>query len=266
MPARRRAGRILFGLALVGGVGLTAACGPEMFHRDQEGLGGVGLGGEGVGGAAGMPIDGTGGGGGDGTSCINGNGGVSGDASVPAFTSSWTFDDSAGLVGWAPIGQPADVVAATTMALDDQDGFPCAGSARLTIPFSTGSSQVALGYTFPNGPQDFAGKVLTARVRLNSSNASGTIMVGLAFKSVANYYLFASSRVPTIVAANGWMTLSLSFDHPDGFVDTGRTYPDGATIVPDPTSVLEIDVLILTGNAPFTTTDVSVDTVGIGDG
>ena len=44
------------------------------------------------------------------------------------------------------------------------------------------------------------------------------------------------------------------------------TYPDGGIIAPDPTAVLEIDVLVLTGNAPFTTTDVSVDTVGISDG
>ena len=101
-------------------------------------------------------------------------------------------------------------------------------------------------------------------MRLNSANASGTIMVGLAYKSVAGVYLFASSAVPVIVAANGWMTLSLSFDHPDGFVDMSRS-TDGGIITPDPTAVLEIDVLVLTGNAPFTTTDVSVDTVGIGD-
>ena len=91
-------------------------------------------------------------------------------------------------------------------------------------------------------------------------------MVGLAFKSIANVYLFASSAVPTIVAASGWVTLSLSFDHPDGFVDMTRTNPDGGLIAPDAAAVLEIDVLILTGNAPFTTTDISIDTVGISDG
>jgi hypothetical protein len=276
----RRAGRITFGAARAGlPVGIVvgivfvlggAACGPEMFHQGAEGLGGAAGGGVGAGGAAGLPDDangGTGGVGGDdgGASCVNGNGGVSGDASVPAFTSSWTFDGPGSLLGWAPIGQPSDVVAATTLALDDQDGFPCAGSARLTIPFSTGSSQVDLGYSFPNGPQNLSGKVLTARVRLNSANASGTIMVGLAYKSVAGVYLFASSAVPVIVAGNGWITLSLSFDHPDGFVDMSRSYADGAIITPDPTAVLEIDVLVLTGNAPFTTTDVSVDTVGISD-
>ncbi len=284
---RPPAGRITFGaarggLAVVGGavvvilVGIVlalsgAACGPEMFHQGVEGLGGAGGGSLGGGGAAGLPDDadgGTGGGSGDdgGPSCMNGNGGVSGDASVPAFTSSWTFDGPGSLQGWAPIGQPSDVVAATTLALDDQDGFPCAGSARLTIPFSTGNSQVALGYSFPSGPQNFSGKLLTARVRLNSANASGTIMVGLAYKSIASFYLFASSAVPVIVAANGWTTLSLSFDHPDGFVDMSRTYSDGAIVMPDPTAVLEIDVLVLTGNAPFTTTDVSVDTIGISDG
>ncbi len=62
------------------------------------------------------------------------------------------------------------------------------------------------------------------------------------------------------------MTFRLSFDHPDGFVDTSHTYPDGgAPIVPDPTQVLEIDVLILTGSAPYMTTDVSIDTIGISD-
>jgi len=184
----------------------------------------------------------------------------------PTFTQSWTFDTAADLVGWAPVGQPPDTVAATTLMFDDQDGSPDAGSARLTIPFTMSNSQVAFGYNFNAGPQNFSGKVLTARVRINSANVSGTVMAGLAYKSISGVYLFASSAVPTIVPAQGWVTFSLSFDHPDGFVDTTRTYPDGATIVPDPTQVLEIDVLILTGAAPYLTTDVSIDTVGISDG
>ena len=55
---------------------------------------------------------------------MNGNGGVSGDAALPEFTSSWTFDSPGSATGWAPIGQPPEIVAATTVTLDDQDGFP----------------------------------------------------------------------------------------------------------------------------------------------
>ena len=36
-------------------------------------------------------------------------------------------------------------------------------------------------------------------------------------------------------------------------------------IPPDPRTVLEIDVLILTGSPPFLTTDVSIDTIGVSD-
>lgn len=244
-------------LAAVVGLAACAGCGPEMFHQGIEDAG------------ADVPVvpPGTGGAGGDGTggtggSCLQGGGGVSGDATVPTFVQSWTFDTANDLLAWMTIGQPSDVVNATTVTLDDQDGFPCAGSARLSIPFTAASSQVAFGYSFP-APQDFSGKVLSARVRLNSANASGTIMAGLAYKSVSGVYLFASSAVPTIIAARGWVTFNLSFDHPDGFVDTNHTYPDGATILPDPKQVLEIDVLILTGSPPFITTDVSIDTVGI---
>jgi hypothetical protein len=253
--ARRRARRLL----LLAGLAATAACGPEMFHQGVEDAGGNDVpDNSGVGGTGGT-------GGDDGGSCISGGGGVSGDASVPTFVKSWTFDTATDLIGWTPVGQPPDAVNATTVTLDDQDGFPCAGSARMTIPFTMASSQVALGYTFNTGPQDFSGKVLSARVRINATNGSGTIMAGLAYKSVSGYYLFASSAVPPIVPAQGWVTFSLSFDHPDGYVDTTRTYPDGATIVPDPTQVLEIDVLILTGSAPYMTVDVSIDTVGISD-
>jgi hypothetical protein len=271
--ARRRAGRIPASLIAVAALGAASACGPEMFRQGIEDAGSsqdVPVESPGTGGAGGNPDDGMGGagggaddGGGASGSCPQGGGGVSGDASVPAFTQSWTFDDAVELTGWAPLGQPPDVVAATTLMLDSQDGFPCAGSARMTIPFAASNSQVAFGYNFPAGPQNFSGKVLTARVRVNSANASGTIMAGLAYKSIGDVYLFASSAVPTIVRAQGWVTFRLSFDHPDGFVDTSRTYPDGGTIVPDPTQVLEIDVLILTGSAPYMTTDVSIDTVGI---
>lgn len=257
---RRITARAAVLVALVG-LGTIAGCGPEMFHQGVEDAAVVE---PGTGGAGGNPGDGLGGTGGG--SCVQGVGGVSGDASVPAFVQSWTFDTAADVLAWVPIGQPSDVVSATTVAFDGQDGFPCAGSARLAIPFSASNSQVAFGYNFNGVPQNFAGKLLTARVRLNSANAPGTIMAGLAYKSISGVYLFASSAVPTIVAARGWVTFSLSFDHPDGFVDTSRTYPDGGgTIVPDPTQVLEIDVLILTGAEPYITTDVSIDTVGISD-
>ncbi len=246
----------------------ATACGPEMYRQGVEDAGAddVPIVGPGTGGVGGNPGDGLGGAGdSDAGSCPSGGGGASGDASVPAFTQSFTFDTAAGSIGWLLVGQPPDTVMATTAAFDDQDGFPCAGSARLTIPFASANSQVGYGYNFNTGPQNFAGKVLTARVRLNSPNAYGTIMAGLAYKSISSVYLFASSAVPTIVSAQGWVTFRLSFDHPDGFVDTSRTYPDGATIVPDPTQVLEIDVLILTGSSPYITTDVSIDTVGISD-
>jgi len=233
------------------------ACGPEMFRQGIE---------VGTGGTGGDPGDGVGGAGEtDAGSCLSGGGGVSGDAAVPVFTQSFTFDTAAALIPWAQVGQPPETIGATTVAFDDQDGSPCAGSARLTIPFAAANSQVAYGYSFNTGPQNFSGKVLTARVRVNSANVSGTIMAGLAYKSIGSIYLFASSAVPTIVPAQGWLTFKLSFDHPDGYVDMTRTYPDGATIVPDATQVLEIDVLILTGSPPFITTDVSIDTVGISD-
>ena len=266
----RRISRALTGsgVAIIVAALSATACGPEMFRQGVEdaGSGDVPIIDPGTGGMSGNPGDGLGGAGdSDAGSCPSGGGGVSGDASVPAFTQSFTFDTTAGLIGWAPVRQPPDTVMATTAAFDDQDGFPCAGSARLTIPFASASSQVAYGYNFNTGPQNFAGKVLTARVRVNSANVSGTIMAGLAYKSIGSIYLFASSAVPTIVPAQGWVTFKLSFDHPDGYVDMTRTYPDGATIVPDATQVLEIDVLILTGSPPFITTDVSIDTVGISD-
>jgi hypothetical protein len=266
----RRISRALAGtgvMIVVASLSATA-CGPEMFHQGVEDAGSddVPIVDPGTGGVGGNPGDGLGGAGdNDAGSCPSGGGGVSGDASVPIFAQSFTFDTAPGLTGWSPVGQPPDTVMATTVAFDDQDGFPCAGSARMTIPFAAANSQVALGYNFNAGPQNLAGKVLTARVRLNSANAYGTIMAGLAYKSIGSVYLFASSAVPTIVPAQGWVTFNLSFDHPDGFVDTSRTYPDGATIVPDPTQVLEIDVLILTGSSPYITTDVSIDTVGISD-
>ncbi len=257
------------GMAVVlAGLGVTAACGPEMFRQGVEDAGSedVPVVNPGTGGMGGNPGDGMGGtGDADAGGCLQGGGGVSGAASVPVFTQAFTFDTAAGLIGWAPVGQPTETVGATTVAFDDQDGFPCAGSARMTIPFAASNSQVAFGYNFNAGPQNFSGKVLTARVRLNSANVSGTIMVGLAYKSISGVYLFASSVVPTIVPAQGWVTFSLSFDHPDGFVDMSRTNSDGATIAPDPTQVLEIDILILTGSPPYITTDISIDTVGISD-
>ena len=236
------------------------ACGPEMFHQGVENTGTGG-----VSGTGGMG-DGLGGAGDDDAgSCPSGGGGVSGDAGLPVFTQSFTFDTAGDVSAWAPVGQPLATIAGTTATFDDQDGFPCAGSARLTIPFTESNSQIAFGYNFSTGPQNFSGKVLTARVRLNSANVSGTIMAGLAYKSIGGVYLFASSAVRVIVAAQGWVTFSLGFDHPDGYVDGTRMYPDGATIVPDPTQVLELDVLILTGSPPFITTDVSIDTIGISD-
>ena len=268
MPGRRSGA----GAALVFGMGvaaLAAACGPETYHRGasqdaahetaiDNSVGGA----DGTGGAEGLDGDGA-----DTPVCVmQGYGGFTGDGSVPTFSTSWTFDSATGVQGWSPVGMPAAVVQATTSSLDSQDGFPDPGSARLVIPFGGDTQQVAFGFNF-SAPQDFAGKVLTARVRLNSCNPSGTIMAGLAYKSIAGVYLFASSVVRTIVAADGWVGFALSFDAPDGFVDPTRTDPDGgATLVPDPTAVLEVDILVLTGAAPYTTADVSIDTVGISDG
>ena len=219
--------------------------------------------GAGGGGGADASEDATGMGGGGGDLCtVQGSSGV--DAAVPTFTMSWTFDGPGGLLRWSPIGQPAMVVATTMAVLDPQDGFPDPGSVRMTIPFAGAGQQVALGFAF-SAPQNFAGKSLSARVRLNSCNPSGAILAGLAFKSVVSAYVFASSAVPTIVAANGWTTFSLSFDAPDGFVDLSHKDADGGTIYPDPRAVLEIDVLVLTGSSPFTTADVSIDTIGISD-
>jgi hypothetical protein len=262
--------------ALVVGIGLpglAASCGPESYmrgpredaarevDRDSAGTGGQGQGQDQGNDGAG----GTDGGAPDTPGCgMQGYGGFTGDGSVPPFSMSWTFDGVAGLQGWSPVGMPPEVVQVTTTALDSQDGFPDPGSARVMIPFSGNNQQVAYGFNF-SGPQNFAGKVLTARVRLNSCNPSGTIMVGLAYKSIPSIYLFASSVVRIIVATNGWVTFQLSFDAPDGFVDMTRKDVDGGILAPDPTAVLEIDILILTGAPPYTLADVSIDTVGISE-
>jgi hypothetical protein len=195
-------------------------------------------------------------------SCVGAGGaGAGDDAGLPSFLSSWTFDGP-GVDGWVVGGQPADVVAGSTATFNGQDGFPALGSARVTVPFTGDSQQIAFELNFSQG-MNFSGKTLSARVRMESCAYGGTVLAGLAYKSISPYYLFASSMVAPITSRGGWITVNLNFDAPDGFIDMSRTDADGGLVVPDPTDVLEIDVIILTGGGPFGTVDVGVDTVGI---
>jgi hypothetical protein len=264
---------------------LGVSCGPEAYRggvdaaAGQSGSGGnPGTGGAATdGGTAGadgtadgmadVPADGmaaTDGGGSDVAICsVRGDGG-GGDAGLPTFSTSWTFDGPGGLQGWLPGGQPADVVAGSTAVLDSQDGFPSPGSVRFTIPFNAAAQQIVLALNFP-APMDFTGKVMSARVRLNSCNSAGTVLVGLAFKSIAGVYLYAASAVPALVASDGWVTLNLDFGAPNGFIDTSHKDADGGTLLPDPKTVLELNIIVLTANPPYATADLSIDTIGLSD-
>jgi hypothetical protein len=250
-------------------VSLAASCGPESYrpgnsdaHLDLHGTGGVsggtGGGSSGTGGGSGTGGMGAGGAAG---SCIEmGNGGVSGDAGLPQFLNSWTFDGP-DLQAWILGGTPSDLVAGSREVFDDQHGSPSPGSARVTIPFTAANQQIAFEYNFA-GPTDLSGKTMTARLRVNSCD-NGGLQAGLAYKSVSGVYVYAASFVQPVTPANGWVTLSLSFDAPTGFIDTSHTYADGAVIMPDPKMGLEIDVIVLAGSAPSGTADVSIDTIGI---
>jgi hypothetical protein len=248
-PHRRIGPQLLAATAVTACV--ITACGPESFNQSLAEDARVDLPGS----------DGTREGAG-GTGGTDAGGDRGADAGVPSFVAN--FDGPGSLASWSLIGQPADVVAGSAQILDLADGFPDPGSARVTIPFSGDGQQVAFGYSFST-PRNFSGKTLIAHVRLNSSNPSGTVRAGLAYKSVPSVYLFASSAVPSLVSVDGWTTFALSFDQPDGFVDMGHHDGDGGIIQPDPKTVLEIDVLILTGNSPYALTDVSVDSISVGD-
>jgi len=258
------------GLALAAGAGWSLpACGPESYrqvaardaHPDLSAAGGAPGGGAGGRGAGG------GNSGSDAAAevgyCLIHDGGGS-DAAMAPFNMSWTFDDASGLQGWSHVGQPAEVRDATTQRFDPDDGYPDPGSARVGVPFNGGAQQIAFGYNFPT-PVDLSHQVLTARVRVNTCNGPGTLVMGLAYKSIVGVYEYAASTPVDVTAASGWITLTMSIDNPGGFVDTSRRDADGGVILPDPTTSLEVDVIIQSNNGPYGLIDVSVDSVGLSD-
>jgi hypothetical protein len=267
----RRGGHYLalgFRLALAAGAGGSLpACGPESYrqiaardaHADLPGAGGNAGGGGGRGGA--------GNGGSDAATevgyCPIHDGGAS-DAAMPRFNMSWTFDDATGLQGWSHVGQPPEVRDATTQLFDPDDGYPDPGSVRVAIPFNGASEQIAFGYNFPT-PQDLSHQVLTARVRVNTCNGPGTLVMGLAYKSVPGVYEYAASNPIDVTASSGWITLTMRIDSPGGFIDTSHRDADGGMLLPDPTTSLEVDVIIQSNNGPYGLIDVSVDSVGLSD-
>lgn len=245
------------------GICLFPACGPQPYrpvaqtdgHVDLPGTGGT------LGGTGGRIAGGTGGSAPvDGGFCSVRDASAS-DAAPGAFNMSWSFDDANGLQGWAHVGQPSDVRDATVQRFDP-DGYPAAGSARVIVPFNGGAQQIAFGYNFST-PQDLSHQVLSARVRLNSCNGSGSVVVGMAYKSVAGVYEYAASNPVDITAASGWITLTMSIDNPGGYVDMSHRDADGGVILPDPSATLEIDVIIQSNQGPYLGADVSVDTVGL---
>src|SRR5882724_5098107 len=171
----RRGGRhasltSLFALAAAT-AGVLAGCGPESYRRGEsaDARGDLARAGGDGGGDAGadvpLVIDAAA----DAGDCSVRGTADGTDAGVPTFDTSWTFDDATGLQGWMHVGQPADVVAATTQKFDGQDGYPAAGSARVSVPFNGAGQQIAFGYNFPT-PRDLSAQVMSARVRLDSCN------------------------------------------------------------------------------------------------
>jgi len=166
-----RAGLLGGGLALTAALALLGAMtGCSEGSDSGDGTGATG-GGSGDGSGGGGATDETGGGAGS-TSDTGGSGGGAG--SPPLGTDGWTFDtdDEGWNVGWAQGGSFDDLDSDTfadyiLVSWSETEGNPDPGALQVVVPFDDVSQKAHIRLNLDPGV-DFTGRVMTARVRLES--------------------------------------------------------------------------------------------------
>jgi len=205
------------GLALITGFALMAplACseGDDDAGTGTGAEGGAGSGGENEGGS---------------DPGAAGDNGAAGDTTTPA-AEGWTFDETiqGWAVGWAQTGQTgvedATLKAGTTLTFDNDSGNPDPGSLLLEIPFTDPEQGVEVGINLPT-PIDLSGKIITAKVRLNSGMLSNNLASApggavLVVKTGENW-VYGGSQWANI-SDNEWTTITLDVTSPSGTVNEG---------------------------------------------
>lgn len=195
-----------------------------------------------------LPLTGCGGDEGDDSA---GSGGSSGGS----FIEVWDFSD--GTEGFIPGFSSPDATLkdAALVEHDAADGEPDPGSLSVTIPFSAPEEKVTVALNFP-AAIDMSGKVLTAKVRLDSGFGTDPMVPGgvKLYAKTTSAYVYADGGWLNLDVPGTWQTLTLTLDSPEGYLAEGEWTP---------AEVLEIGVEFAANmGGTWETGEFHVDTIG----
>jgi hypothetical protein len=142
------------------------------------------------------------------------------DAAAPLF--SYTFDTSTQgwSVFWAGLGDAG--AEACSLVLSTTEGDPTPGSLELKAPFNGPSESLNMGVVYGDGGVDLTGRTVTMNVKLSSGLSSDSNHPGYALQFTQDVKTnWADNGVVALQPGEGWITLTMSLDHPKGTVANG---------------------------------------------
>jgi hypothetical protein len=140
-------------------------------------------------------------------------------AGAPLYSD--TFDTS--IQGWSVFyGTFGDAggTSACSLTLSTTEGDPSPGSMELQAPFDGTGQDVIVGFSFPGAGADLAGRTLSMNIMLASGLASDGTGYAFPFAQDTNYN-WADNGGVSLTPGGGWVTLTMSLDHPNGNLPAG---------------------------------------------
>lgn len=178
------------------------------------------------------------------------------DAAAPLF--SYPFDTSTQgwSVFWAGLGDAG--AEACSLTLSTTEGDPTPGSLDLEAPFNGPSESLIMGVVYGDGGVDSTGRTVTMNVKLSAGLSSDTNHLGYALQFTQDVKSnWADNGVVDLHAGAGWITLTMSLDHPKGNVASGFSpaaihnvgvefgIPDGAAVSSCSAADIFIDTVVI---------------------
>ena len=184
-----------------------------------------------------------------------GDDGGAGGSGGGTFIQVWDF--AADTEGFVPGFSSPDATLKdrATVAHDAADGEPDPGSLSVTIPFSAPEEKVTVALNFMEAV-DMSGKVLTAKVRLDSGFGTDPMVPGGAklYAKTTTAYVYADGGWLNQDMPGVWNTLTLTLDSPEGYLAEGAWTPS---------EVLEIGVEFAANTGgTWETGNFHLDTIG----
>ena len=180
-----------------------------------------------------------------------GNAGTSGSSSGGSAPTGngWRFPTNSET--WAAsYGEPSSAPGSSSVSWDSGVGNPENGSLELTVPFS-GTDQ-KLDVSIGIEPTSFAGKTITAKVKLDSGLSTSPDHPGGAklYVKTGDGFVYADGGWTNL--EGDWASLSLNVSSPGGFIAGAH----------DPADVREIGVEIATGSqGSYAGASVHIDSI-----